>query len=78
EDHDLQGPRRPLRPRSPRRERRRRHQRPGPTPQGSGEGRRRHPPGGARRDEEPMASPEEVDGLVPRHEADLRRASQRL
>ncbi|CAA9370878.1 MAG: hypothetical protein AVDCRST_MAG06-56, partial [uncultured Nocardioides sp.] len=77
EDHDLPGPRRALRPRAPRRERRRRHQRPGPPPQGGGEGGRRDPPGGPRRDEGPLAAPQEVDGLVPRRQAGLRRAPRR-
>ena len=42
------------------------------------EGRRRDPPGGPRRHEEPLAAPQEVDGLVPRHQAGLRRPPRRL
>ncbi len=39
---------------------------------GGGEGRRRRPPASARGDEEPVAASEEVDGLVPRHEDEVR------
>ena len=38
----------------------------------------RHPPGRPRRDEESLAAPEEVDGLVPRRQAGLRRHGQKL
>ncbi|CAA9422332.1 MAG: hypothetical protein AVDCRST_MAG35-2076, partial [uncultured Quadrisphaera sp.] len=78
EDHDLPPAGRTLRPRAPRRDCGRGHQGPGPPPQGRREGRGRHPPGGSRRHEGPLAPTGEGARVVPRRPADLRGAARAL
>jgi RNA polymerase sigma-70 factor (ECF subfamily) len=78
EDNDLPPARGTVRSRAPREYRRRGHQGPGPPPQGGGTDRGRHPPAGAGRDEGSLAAPQEVDGLVRRDEAGLRRPPRGL
>ncbi|CAA9316897.1 MAG: hypothetical protein AVDCRST_MAG24-132, partial [uncultured Nocardioidaceae bacterium] len=78
EDHDLPPAGRPVRRRAQRGDRRRRHQRPGPPPARGGPCGRRRPRAGARGDEGPLAAPGPVDGLVPRHQAGLRRPPRSL